>query len=124
MRQPGEAVGQPVRDIFGCFRSGNRDIYYCGHILKRHNLKRHNLERPGFAGSCGLGHNSIRSSALLLTKGGFVMEAVAVPSNVVLELKGSGKRKQWPSEHVGQLVTKARHVGPHGTGVVKSDSVA
>ena len=41
------------------------------------------------------------------------MEAFAVPANVVLDLKDSGKRKQRPPEHVEQLVTKARHVGPH-----------
>ena len=48
---------------------------------------------------------------------GFVMEAFAVPSNVVLGLKGSGKRKQQPPEHEEQLVTKARHVGPHAGAV-------
>ena len=41
------------------------------------------------------------------------MEAFAVPANLVLDLKDSGKRKQRPPEHVEQLVTKARHVGPH-----------
>ena len=41
------------------------------------------------------------------------MEAFAVPADVVLDLRDSGKRKRRPPEHVEQLVTKARHVGPH-----------
>ena len=46
------------------------------------------------------------------------MKAFAVLANVVLDLKDSGKRKQRPPKHVEQLVTKARHVGPHAAAMV------
>ena len=45
------------------------------------------------------------------------MEAFAVPSNVFLELKGSGTHKQRPPEHVEQRATQARHVGQYAAAV-------